>query len=475
MHTICNICGRVESAGKALANHINSEHKITTEEYTIRTIYDSIRPVCKICQAPTRYVAFGFKQYCKKHSITASSEGGKIGGKIKHTWNKDQTKKTNTKIAELALTLSGANNHFYGKVHTKDTIKRIRSKKLLAEEEFLRRINSRKEEFLVYTPYSEYQSRQRQKLICKCLKCGLEQKKTLLAFERGSLCIKCFPFTTSRAEIELGSFLREHNINIIRNDRELISPKELDVYIPEKKIAIEYNGLFWHKNDKALHIQKTLACKAKGVKLIHVFSDEWSNKQDLIKSMLLSRLGLSPYKVDARNCVSKEIKDKQIIKDFFNRTHISGHTAFNIAFGLYNKSDDTLVAAISCRRPFLRKKYGNTVLEIARFSSELEHNVRGAFGKLLKSCIDWAERNDYCKIISYCDLRFGTGNVYEKTGFTMVKENTGTNYWYSNGRERFNRFKFRALKNKTENEVAKENGVFRVYGCGNALYEFNLV
>jgi hypothetical protein len=64
--------------------------------------------------------------------------------------------------------------------------------------------------------------------------------------------------------------------------------------------------------------------------------------------------------------------------------------------------------------------------------------------------------------------------VYEATGFKLVKENTGINYWYTDGTVRYNRFKFRAQPGKTEREVAEENSVYRVYGCGNSLYELDL-
>jgi hypothetical protein len=168
-----------------------------------------------------------------------------------------------------------------------------------------------------------------------------------------------------------------------------------------------------------------------------------------------------------------ELKPQSAYK-FFDCSHISGNVPASKYFGLEYNGD--IVAAISWRVPQQKKKWIKSnpdVIEIARYANKLYTNVRGGFSRLLKHSIDaWLiPETGYRRIISYCDLRFGYGNVYLQSGFSCVKEDTGINYWYTDGKIRYPRFKFRATKDKTEKEVAEENKVWKVFGCSNALYE----
>ncbi|MCK9371460.1 hypothetical protein M0R04_16210 [Candidatus Dojkabacteria bacterium] len=113
-------------------------------------------------------------------------------------------------------------------------------------------------------------------------------------WNRGVRCGKCANNSTSNAEREVGDFLKNYKIDIIENNRNIIPPYELDIFMLSHNIAIEYNGLYWHKfkNDD-YHITKTDLCNSKGIQLIHIFEDEWLYKRDIVKSMILSKLGIS--------------------------------------------------------------------------------------------------------------------------------------------------------------------------------------
>jgi hypothetical protein len=112
-------------------------------------------------------------------------------------------------------------------------------------------------------------------------------------------------------------------------------------------------------------------------------------------------------------------------------------------------------------------------VEICRFATVLGHHVPGGFQKIFSRCVTWAREAGFKSIMTYADLLTGDGSVYIKAGFTHVGR-TGLSYWYSDGRRRFDRFKFRAKSGKSEREVASEAGVFRVYGCGSNSFTFNL-
>lgn len=308
-------------------------------------------------------------------------------------------------------------------------------------------------------------------------KCGKVFEPTLHNFlDNGSRCPNCCN-STSRPESDICEYIgfsaRKSPLRELhRNTKIIIPPLELDIYIPEKNLAIEYNGLYWHSEDKKgekYHKQKTDLCNEKGIQLFHIFSDEWLNKQDIVKSMLNYKLGISENVIKARKCVVREIFNKES-KEFFNKIHISGNTKSIMSFGLFY--NDKLISCISLRKPF-HKKYENTV-EIARFSSELNTHIQGGFGKLFKYVKEWCINNNYNKILTYADLRYGTGNVYAKNGFNFIGW-TGLDFWYTDGQIRYNRFKFRAQFGKSEKQIAEENGVSRVYGCGSNIYEYSLI
>lgn len=80
-----------------------------------------------------------------------------------------------------------------------------------------------------------------------------------------------------------------YNNNIIIKDRTVIKPYELNIYIPEKRLAIEFNGNYWHsteQKDYMYHQNKTIACAKQGIRLIHIFEYEWVNNKYKIKAFL---------------------------------------------------------------------------------------------------------------------------------------------------------------------------------------------
>lgn len=468
----CKICDFSCEDLKTFSYHVFGKHKIKSEDYTIKYVYNDIKPLCPICQKETRYVGFTYKKYCKDHAYLMMSEAGKEGGKLKKTWNKGKTKETDERIQKQSENLKGELNPFYGKKHKKETIQNLLIKHKLTEEQFIQRAEQRKEELIVLTSYKEYVSRQHQYLSIKCVKCGEISLKTLQAFERGSRCPICFPIgTDSSEEQEVKKYIESLGFEFTENSKKIIAPKELDIYIPEKKFAIEYNGLYWHSEENVLkehHKAKLSLCREKQINLFNIFSDEWKYKQDIVKSMISSRLGIIKNKISARKTIIKRVSHEDSAL-FFEKNHISGQTNSKEYFGLYH--NDELICCLALRIP--RQKIYQNTLEISRFASKLNCVVVGGFSKLLKEAIIWSKKNGYKMIISYVDLRFGEGNVYKQNGFSFVKE-TELDYWYTDNTIRYDRFKFRAQNGLTESQVAKENKVSKIYGCGSSLWSMTL-
>lgn len=310
------------------------------------------------------------------------------------------------------------------------------------------------------------------KIFCKKCDKYFEQCAGLHLYSQSG-CQECAK-KTSKEEKQVLDFIKSfYDKDIIVNTRSIISPYELDIYIPEKKVAIEYNGLLWHSElnvHKKLHKIKTDKCKQLGIKLFHIFSDEWRDKQEIVKSMIRYRLGYCENKIYARNCKIIEISNKDG-ENFFNKSHISGNTQARIYFALLYNNE--IVSCLSCRRP-VQQKYG-AALEIARFANKLNTNVIGGFQKLLKQMKEYCVKNNYQYILTYADLRFGDGNVYNISGFKHLGE-TPLDYWYTNGLNREFRFKYRADKENqiSEKEIASRNNVYKIYGCGSNVYILKL-
>ena len=456
---ICKICN-FEAEGKQFSNHLQKVHKLKSKEYTKKHLYnDNIG--CYSCGKETRYVAFQFKKYCSDCSKTGMREGGRKGGKSE-AWNKGKTKEDDVRISSL----KGKDNPFWGKKHKTETKNRISMTKQLGSVEVLKRLMERNEEFEILTPVEEYFSRQRQYLDFKCKKCSFVCKKTLQAFERGSLCPKCYPITKSKQELEIYEFVKSLGFNdVLSGDRSIIKPKEIDISVKQKQFGIEFNGLYWHsevvdKTTKEDLINKTNLCKDKGYKLIHIFSDEWEFKKDICMSMICNRLGVCK-RIYARKCEVREI-GKSDFDNFMNSSHIDGKVNSSIRLGLFY--NDELVCAIGFRKP--RQKKWSEFFEISRFATKINHTVVGGLSKLLSY---FKKNYNVQKIMTYADLRFGEGLGYKKAGFEYYG-NTGVDYWYADGIQRFDRFLIKTDSTATEKEKALKLKLYKVWGCGSNIW-----
>ena len=300
-------------------------------------------------------------------------------------------------------------------------------------------------------------------------------------------CPTCFPVKTgqSKAETELYNFIDSFlECEIIRNDQSVLGGrKELDIYIPKKNVAIEFNGIYWHSEKsggkhKNYHLEKTLLCEDRGVKLIHIFENEWVLKQDIVKNRLRHILGNS--KLDtlyARNCRVEKINNK-IKQDFLETYHLKGAGKSSVKLGLF--CGDDLVGVMTFGYTSISQGYReNRGWEIKRFA--LSRPVVGAAGKLFKHFI----RNyDIEKVITYADRRWSSkaDNVYEKIGFEFVGSSRPNYYYFKDSIQISHRFNFRksVLSEKldyfdgdlTEWENMQLNGYDRIWDCGHLKYEW---
>jgi len=290
-------------------------------------------------------------------------------------------------------------------------------------------------------------------------------------------CNPLFHSSISNKEKEIVEYVKSiYDGKIITSDRIILNGLELDIYIPEHNLAIEFDGIYWHneinKPDNNYHIKKTIGCEKQNIQLIHIFEDEWIYKQNIVKSILKNRLNKIENRFYGRKTILKEI-DVKLAKDFFNKNHIQGYSSSSIKLGLFHENE--LVSAMLFTKKVVGGRISFDGYELSRFANKLNTNVIGAASKLLK----YFEKTYKPKEIrSYADKRWFTGKIYDILNF----KNTHTNppsYWYIINDQRKHKSLFTKEKirkqgfttdNKTAHEVMLERKIYRIYDCGTISY-----
>ena len=300
---------------------------------------------------------------------------------------------------------------------------------------------------------------------CGCQQCAKENKISIF-------------------ENEIALFLNQNNIIFNKSNRKIITPLELDLYIPSHKLAIEFNGIYWHNEinqpNKNYHLNKLNQCNTKGIKLIQIFEDEYLEHKNIVLSKIkhiLEKDNDLP-KVQARKCIIKEI-DKDTSRDFLNKNHIQGACNASIHLGCFQ--DNTLVGVMT----FKEERKGNNRWELNRFATDITKRCIGVGGKLFKYFIK-TYNPDYIK--SFADRRWTLdkdNNLYTKLGFTLG-EVLKPDYRYVNRLKREHKFGFRKqiLMKKypdkgltmemTEKEMCDKLGFYRIWDCGLFKFEWEV-
>lgn len=332
----------------------------------------------------------------------------------------------------------------------------------------------------------------------KCNICGYGKNGEWLKIpvkntKRNAGCPSCAGnITKSSAEDEIYKYIQTIYTGKIdlKNRDVLDDKKELDIYVPDLKVAFEINGLYWHSEKykgKKYHIEKTLSAKEKGVRLVHILEDEWYQKPEICKDKIANILGVTTNrKIYARKCsISTSLKSTEKNK-FLEKYHIQGGDHASITVSLvYDKETVAVMTFAKPRLSLGRKEAVDGEYELSRFASSC--NVVGGFSKLLKYAVD--TYNIKC-INTYADIRWSSldKNVYVVNGFKEVRR-ASPGYWYFNKNEpsrsvkRLHRFGFRKQELKkrfpdqyddklTEFEIMDQTEYCRIWDCGNIVYRW---
>ena len=320
------------------------------------------------------------------------------------------------------------------------------------------------------------------KLDYECQKCGNVVKGN---WNGGRpICDVCRPktYSSSKGEIEIVEYIKNvlnNNVKIIENSKNIIPPYELDIYLPDYNLAIEFNGLYWHSDknnkDKFYHYNKTNLCLDKNIKLLQIFEDEWYFKKDIVKSIINSNLNIYEKIIYGRSCEFEIIGDKQLYKSFVDENHIQGYIHSRYMFGLFYQNELVGIAGLDKSR--YNKKFD---YELIRLCFKKNYKIIGGFSKLIKNVIKYF--NGKLTLISYVDRRYFDGSSYEKSNIFKFQGMTNPNYFYFNlnNGKRYSRIQFQKHKlkdklkyfneNLSEHENMILNNYTRVYDSGNLVY-----
>lgn len=266
---------------------------------------------------------------------------------------------------------------------------------------------------------------------------------------------------------------------IILNDTKLLAGLEVDVYLPDLKLAFEFNGEHFHSDvfkRRNYHMKKTNECQALGIRLIHIWTIDWNSKQEIIKSQILNFIGDTTNRIYARKCMVREVNNK-IACDFLDSNHLQGKAISKHRYGLYYNDELVELITFGKLRDVVSHRQSENQYELVRMCSKLDTIVVGGASKLFSHFIKLHLPE---RILTFAHRDWSNGNVYGKLGMTL-KATTSPGYFYSNGsrkEHRYNVQKHKLIKmgfdaSKSEHDIMAERGYCRIWDAGNLKYEWN--
>ena len=258
-----------------------------------------------------------------------------------------------------------------------------------------------------------------------------DYKRTSSRFRRFNnfpLCPNCYPPISgfSYLEEQVLDFVKLiYNGKIITNDRKILKGKELDIVLPQINLAIQFNGIYWHsidKKNKNYHLHKTELCQKKGYRLIHIWQNQWIKKQDIVKKLIKSSLGIYEKIIDANECKIIKIEN---IDNFIEENYLGDKFDYDKSYGLFYK--DELISILTLNK-------ANLMRIISNASYDIENII---------TCIREAFLSDFNG-----DVKIEVDRRYEN------KEN----------------YKDLELREQREPQIIKINN-YEIYDCGSLIYK----
>lgn len=295
-----------------------------------------------------------------------------------------------------------------------------------------------------------------------CFFCKNEYFPRWFNIQRGSSlscgCIK----NQSGATHDLANTIKSFGINCC--EEYSVNGLSYDLFIPNKNLLIEYQGLRWHSFHKSCNRDKIKWKNAigNGFDFISIFEDEWIKKRDIISSILRNRLGVfSSTTLRASKIEIRKISSV-IANNFLDKHHYIGKSKSKVYYGAFH--GDTIVSCASFSNPTRQSSYQ---WELQRMASNGSYKIHGIWSRILKH---FFKENGNTSIVSFSDNRLFSGKVYEKLGFKLDGEIRPDYYWVK-GSRRYHKSGLRKtpeekLSGKTESVLRTEQGYRKIYDLG---------
>ena len=263
------------------------------------------------------------------------------------------------------------------------------------------------------------------------------------------LCPQCHP-RTSKPEAILVEHLKKNSVSFELHNRDLIKPYELDIVFPEKKLAIEVNGIYWHQeSSRALPLlTKFEMAEAVGYRVLHFWDFEIIDKEEIVQKLIFSNLGLSP-KCSVLDCEFKEISTKEA-KSFLEKNHLQGYVKGAARFGLTYKGELKACAV------FTKSKIDKGIYVLSRFASD-GTTIEGGLSRIAS---EFKIKFKDIKLVSYVDLRYTNVDEYLENGWILEGQTAPLQFWY-----------YTKLKRILSKEISLEKtNIFKAIDCGSLVF-----
>jgi hypothetical protein len=296
----------------------------------------------------------------------------------------------------------------------------------------------------------------------KCDNCGSEydidkfllSNRILLNTEICTVCNKLRD-GSSGYENELKSYISSiYTGEIIENTKSIISPYELDIFLPGEQIAIEFNGLYWHSDkykDKLYHSRKYKMCLDRNIELIQVWQDDWLYKNQIIKSFIEEKILNNFNKIIPIELCDVKLIESKDANNFLEKNHIKGKSKSKINIALIYKEE--IISLMSLNR-IKSKSY-----ILNRYCNKLGYKINDSFLNLLNY---FTKNFNFDEIVTYHDNSLGFNNLYESIGFKKESE-INIDYSYVISGIRKHKYVKKTIKNI-------DRDLLRIYDAGS--YKF---
>lgn len=326
-------------------------------------------------------------------------------------------------------------------------------------------------------------------LLDVCAAVGVGTEAVGLRLQRAH-CVEMVAYVLSTMEHEVLGFLKSivPETEIIVNTKQVITPYELDIYLPQYKLGIECNPTSTHNSSinvfdhsaaptaPSYHAMKSKLCEDKGIFLYHIFGPDWTHRRPVIESMLKNILGASEQRVYARKTEVKDV-DATIAYEFLEKNHRQGGVQSKIRLGLYYQDELVALMTFGAMRGTIGADHtSENCYELVRFCNKLDTNVVGGASKLFKHFLTEYRPDE---VRSFSDIAHTRGNLYRQLGFSQLHTNQPGYVWVDSltdiAYHRVNAQKQNLKKflkddsidlNQTEREIMIAHGFLQLYDSG---------